>query len=289
MHKVKQCHRSPQAHLLLFLSCFRWGRGALSRLPPKSVPFLVRAAFGGRRHRSSSHRRSTFHFPFVLSWFSAHLVHIPSSDYMYITLCSRHVCVWNCLFVTCGWHQAGLRRVCFVYCTVCVLWELSLFSLGTNKVRLLSPISALLHLTYLQPVAHIVTHLQNSLQHSILSKLDAVYHSAIRFVTKAPYTHHCDLYALVGWPSLHIRRQIHWLQVIYKALLGKAPPYLRSLFPITTPTRSIRSSRYISLAIPKTNTPFGRLFFQFSAANDWNDLRKSLKLEIPSLTLSISC
>jgi hypothetical protein len=28
------------------------------------------------------------------------------------------------------------------------------------------------------------------------------YHSAICFVTKAPYTtHHCDLYALVGWPS----------------------------------------------------------------------------------------
>ena len=31
---------------------------------------------------------------------------------------------------------------------------------------------------------------------TLLSKLDAVYHS---FVTKAPYTtHHCDLYDLVG-------------------------------------------------------------------------------------------
>ena len=40
---------------------------------------------------------------------------------------------------------------------------------------------------------------------TLLRKLDAVYHSAIHFVTKAPYTtHHCDLYALVGWPSLHI-------------------------------------------------------------------------------------
>ena len=56
------------------------------------------------------------------------------------------------------------------------------------------------------------------------------YHSAIRFVTNAPYTtHHCDLYTLVGWPSLHIRRQTHWLQVIYKLLLGKDPPYLGSL------------------------------------------------------------
>jgi hypothetical protein len=50
---------------------------------------------------------------------------------------------------------------------------------------------------------------------TLLSRLHAVYHSAIRSVTKAPYTtHHCDLYALVGWPSLHICRQTHWLLVI---------------------------------------------------------------------------
>jgi hypothetical protein len=45
---------------------------------------------------------------------------------------------------------------------------------------------------------------------TLLSKLDAVYHSAIRFVTKDPYTpHHCDLCALVVWPSLHIHHQTH--------------------------------------------------------------------------------
>jgi hypothetical protein len=115
---------------------------------------------------------------------------------------------------------------------------------------------------------------------TLLSKLDAVYHSAIRFVTKAPYTtHHCDLYALVGWPSLHIRRQTHWLQVIYKSMLGKAPPYLSSLVTMATPIRSTRSSRCISLIIPKANTSFGRLSFQYSAACDWNELQKSLKLE----------
>ena len=43
---------------------------------------------------------------------------------------------------------------------------------------------------------------------------DVVYHHAIRSLTKAPYTtHHCDLYALVGWPSLHIRCQTHWLLI----------------------------------------------------------------------------
>uniref|UniRef100_A0A8L0DUF3 Reverse transcriptase domain-containing protein n=1 Tax=Oncorhynchus mykiss TaxID=8022 RepID=A0A8L0DUF3_ONCMY len=115
---------------------------------------------------------------------------------------------------------------------------------------------------------------------TLLNKLDAVYHSAIRFVTKAPYTtHHCDLYALVGWPSLHTRRQTHWLHVIYKTLLGKVPPYLSSLVTIASPTCSTRSSRYISLVTPKTNSFFGRLSLQFSAANDWNELQKSLKLE----------
>ena len=95
------------------------------------------------------------------------------------------------------------------------------------------------------------------------------------FVTKALYTtHHCDVYALIGWPSLHIRRQTHWLQVIYKSLLGKAPSDLSSLVTIAAPTRSTCSSGYISLVIPKANSSSGRLSFQFSAANDWNELQK---------------
>ena len=63
----------------------------------------------------------------------------------------------------------------------------------------------------------------------------------------------------------------HWLQVIYKSMLGKAPPYLSSLVTITTPTRSTHSSRYIALIIPKANTSFGHLSFQFSAASAWNE------------------
>jgi hypothetical protein len=89
-------------------------------------------------------------------------------------------------------------------------------------------------------------------------------------------THHCDLYVQVGWPLLNICRQTHWLQVIYKSMLGKALPYLSSPVMITTPTRCMRSSRYISLVIPKDNTSFGRLFFQFSAASDWNELKKKI-------------
>ena len=108
-----------------------------------------------------------------------------------------------------------------------------------------------------------------------------------------PYTtHHCNLYALVGWFLLHIRRQTHWLQVIYKSLLGIAPPFLCSLVTIARPTCSTPSNRYISLVTPKANTYFGRLSFQFSASND--RLERIAKItEVGdishSLTLSVSC
>uniref|UniRef100_A0A8K9XH44 Reverse transcriptase domain-containing protein n=1 Tax=Oncorhynchus mykiss TaxID=8022 RepID=A0A8K9XH44_ONCMY len=97
----------------------------------------------------------------------------------------------------------------------------------------------LVKLTFL-PILDFGDVLYKIASNTLLNKLDAVYHSAICFVTKAPYTtHHCDLYALVGWPSLHTRRQTHWLHVIYKTLLGKVPPYLSSLVTIASPTCSL--------------------------------------------------
>jgi CHASE2 domain-containing sensor protein len=76
---------------------------SLSRLLPKLGPLLVWAALGGRRCRSSSHRRSTFHFPFVLSCVSTHLVSSPSFT----------CCVFNPLFPPC--LCVGLFIVVLVY------------------------------------------------------------------------------------------------------------------------------------------------------------------------------
>ena len=65
---------------------------------------------------------------------------------------------------------------------------------------------------------------------------------------------------------------------------------LSSLVTIATPICITSSSRYTSPVTPKANSSFGRLSFQFTAANDWNELQKSLKLETYiSLTLSTSC
>ena len=80
-------------------------------------------------------------------------------------------------------------------------------------------------------------HLQNSLQHSAQQigwSLSQCH----------PFCHQSPIYypplRPVGWPSLHIRHQTHWLQVIYMSLLGKAMSYLSSLVTIASPTRSMQ-------------------------------------------------
>ena len=63
-----------------------------------------------------------------------------------------------------------------------------------------------------------------------LKPLDAVYHSALRFITvDNDDTHHCELYAKVGWPSLSIRRDGHWVLFIFKAFTGFLSPYITLL------------------------------------------------------------
>ena len=120
-----------------------------------------------------------------------------------------------------------------------------------------------------------------SASHSTLRKLDSLHHSAIRFATGAPFTtHHCDLYNLVDWTSLHTRRLHHWFLLIYKSILGITPHYLSSLLHISQPARNLRSSTFLNLSIPKARTVFGRHAFRFAAAYDWNTLQHTLKLSV---------
>ena len=97
-------------------------------------------------------------------------------------------------------------------------------------------------------------------------------------------THHCDLYKLIGWPSLHTRRLHHWFLLIYKTLLGKTPRYLSNLLHLSHNNYHLRSSEFFTLSIPKARTVFAQNSFRFAAANDWNSLQNSLKLSaLPSL------
>ncbi len=58
----------------------------------------------------------------------------------------------------------------------------------------------------------------------LLSSLDDLYHGALRFITDCKcIMHHCELYERAAWPSLKIRRKMHWHLFIYKAILGNLP------------------------------------------------------------------
>ncbi len=99
-----------------------------------------------------------------------------------------------------------------------------------------------------------------------LSALDTVYHSALRFFTGCGrLTHHCQLYAKAGWPALSTRREIHWLLMIYKALLGLVPSYLSSLLQRAENQYALRSSDTYCLVIPRARTELGKKALSYAA------------------------
>ena len=66
-----------------------------------------------------------------------------------------------------------------------------------------------------------------------LKALDLLYLSALRFIIGDPYrTDHCMLYEKVGWSSLSVRIETHWLLFIYKALFGQMPEYITSMLTV---------------------------------------------------------
>ena len=112
-----------------------------------------------------------------------------------------------------------------------------------------------------------------------LQSLNVVYHCALRFITGCSrLTHHCELYALSGWPSLGARRYKHWMILIYKALLGLIPSYLCSLLQRTGSLYALRSQGIIRLFVPRVRTELGKKAFSFAAPSAWNALQTDSNL-----------
>ena len=104
-----------------------------------------------------------------------------------------------------------------------------------------------------------------------LKTLDSVYHPALRFITGDIYnTHHCILYNKVGWPSLAIRRDQHWFLFVYKAIIGRSAPYLKSLLQWRTSSYQTRSQDCLMLETPFASFEFGKSAFKFCASDTWN-------------------
>ena len=115
---------------------------------------------------------------------------------------------------------------------------------------------------------------------SILSKLDPLYHSALRYVTNSGFrTHHCTLYSLVGWSSLTLRRLQHWYILVYKIILGKLPFYLNQKFMPLESSHNLRSHRWFQYKVPPIRTQAGKASLFYYGPWSWNDLQAKLKLE----------
>ena len=92
-----------------------------------------------------------------------------------------------------------------------------------------------------------------------LSKLDPLFHAALRFITNSAYrTHHCILYSLVGWTSLTSRRMLHWYTFIYKAILGDLPSYICSKFQPIQNSLNLRSNCWLRHVVPTTRSEAGK-------------------------------
>ena len=116
---------------------------------------------------------------------------------------------------------------------------------------------------------------------SILKPLDAIYHSALRFITGARFrTHHCALYTSVEWSSLALRRTQHLTLFTYKALLGMLPLYLTNLLTPSTSSHGTRSQNKLLLKVPKTNTKLGDTAFRIYAPCTWNECQGKLNLDV---------
>uniref|UniRef100_A0A8C2EK04 Reverse transcriptase domain-containing protein n=1 Tax=Cyprinus carpio TaxID=7962 RepID=A0A8C2EK04_CYPCA len=115
----------------------------------------------------------------------------------------------------------------------------------------------------------------------LLSSLDAVYHSALRFISDSkPLTHHCILYNRVSWPSLSIRRKIHFYLIIYKTILGLLPSYLGCLIQKKSVGKySLRSDNCFTLSVPFVRTELGKRAFMYAAPFEWNSIQTKLKLQ----------
>ena len=110
-----------------------------------------------------------------------------------------------------------------------------------------------------------------------LTKLQRVLNCLARVVTKSPpFTRSVPLLRSLHWLPVKYRVHFKICLLTYKALHEEQPVYLRSLIAISLPSRSLRSNRGITLAIPRIKTNNGARAFSSCAPSLWNNLPLSV-------------
>lgn len=106
-----------------------------------------------------------------------------------------------------------------------------------------------------------------------LMPLNVVMNSLCRFVLRCPYrTHYCLMYELLNWLQLKSRRQLHWIQFIFKCVYFNCPSYSKQYLIPGRSAYSLRHMQYPFFVVPRIYKEVGRRTFQYKAPWDWNNL-----------------
>lgn len=113
----------------------------------------------------------------------------------------------------------------------------------------------------------------------LISRLQSVQNAAARVIFRqSKYDHVTPLLVELHWLPVHSRIQFKILLLVYKALHGLAPVYLRDLLQEYVPSRSLRSSDDCLLRIPRSRlVSCGDRSFSCVAPRLWNNLPIELR------------
>ena len=120
---------------------------------------------------------------------------------------------------------------------------------------------------------------------TLIGQLQRIQNMAARVVTKK---RRCDSITPVlknlHWLPIRHRIEFKVLMLVWRALHGIGPSYIRDMLPFYQPGRTLRSSNMIQLSVPRTILKtYGDRAFSVAAPKLWNKLPLRIKT---SLTLS---
>jgi hypothetical protein len=114
---------------------------------------------------------------------------------------------------------------------------------------------------------------------SLIRKLQLIQNSAARLIArKRKFDHVEQIRKELHWLPIEFRIQYKILVLTFKAIHGKAPPYLCKLVELYSPARSLRSSSRNYLKEIRARTGLGERAFSICAPALWNKLPDHMRI-----------
>ena len=109
----------------------------------------------------------------------------------------------------------------------------------------------------------------------LLDKLQRIQNTAARIVTRTSrHEHITPVLANLHWLPVRARIIFKVCVLVYRALHGNAPVYIRDILPVYQPSRHLRSSENGTLlVVPRVRTTYyGHRAFSVAGPDEWNKL-----------------